>query len=114
MCTRAFPVLRQCEMLRFFGVQFLKVDQVYGLRLGKDSTVLYCCIIHTHLIKTSKTMLVTTQRYFNDNHKLLRYARNIENRRNNFKINLVILNLYKGWKIKQYHESFQRVLSLKI
>ena len=31
MCTRAFPVLRQCEMLRFFWVQFLKVDQVYGL-----------------------------------------------------------------------------------
>lgn len=64
-------------------MQFLKVDQVYGLWLGKDNIVLYCCLKHTHLYKTSKTMLVTTQRYFNDNHKLLRYAGNIENRRNN-------------------------------
>ena len=40
-------------------------------------------------------MLVKTQRYFNDNQKL-GYAGNIENRRNNFKINLVIVNLYKG------------------
>lgn len=41
-------------------------------------------------------MLVKTQRYFNNNQKLLRYAGNIENRRDNFKINLVIVNLYKG------------------
>lgn len=82
----------------------------------KDSIVLYCCMKHTHLYKTSKTMLVKTQRYFNDNQKL-RYAGNIENRRNNFKINLVIVNLYKGWKIKQYHEYHFKeffLLSMKI
>ena len=84
-------------------MQFLKEDQVYGLNQSpktlclwwKDSIVLYCCIKHTQLYKTSKTMLVKTQRYFNDNQKL-GYAGNIENRRNNFKINLVIVNLYKG------------------
>lgn len=47
-------------------------------------------------IQNKKTMLVKTQRYFNNNQKLLRYAGNIENRRDNFKINLVIVNLYKG------------------